>query len=44
MKILLQNFNAKVCEEDIFIPTIWNGSLHEISNNNNGEIEVNVST
>jgi hypothetical protein len=32
MKILLQNFNAKVGREDIFKPTIGNESLHEISN------------
>jgi hypothetical protein len=32
MKILLGDFNAKVGSEDIFKPTIGNGSLHEISN------------
>jgi hypothetical protein len=32
MKILLGDFNAKVCREDIFKPTIGNESLHEISN------------
>jgi hypothetical protein len=31
MKILL-DFNAKVSREDIFIPTIGNENLHEISN------------
>jgi hypothetical protein len=34
MKILLGDFNAKICREDIFKPTIWNESLHEISNDN----------
>jgi exonuclease III len=34
MKILLGDFNAKVVREDIFKPTIWNESLHEISNGN----------
>jgi hypothetical protein len=34
MKILSGDFNAKVGKEDIFKPTIWNGSLHEISNDN----------
>jgi hypothetical protein len=34
MKILLRDFNAKVGREDIFKPTIWNESLHEISNDN----------
>jgi hypothetical protein len=33
MKILLGDFNAKV-DTDIFIPTIGNESLHEISNDN----------
>jgi GH43 family beta-xylosidase len=32
MNILLGDFNAKVGREDIFKPTIWNESLHEISN------------
>jgi exonuclease III len=32
MKILLGDFNAKVDREDIFNLTIWNESLHEISN------------
>jgi hypothetical protein len=34
MKILLGDFNAKVCKEDIFKPIIGNESLHEISNDN----------
>jgi hypothetical protein len=34
MKILLGEFSAKVGKEDIFKPTIWNDSLHEISNDN----------
>jgi hypothetical protein len=34
MKILLGDFNARVGREDIFKPTIGNGSLHEISNDN----------
>jgi hypothetical protein len=34
MKILLRDFSAKVGKEDIFKPTIWNESLHEISNDN----------
>jgi hydroxypyruvate isomerase len=34
MKILLEDFNAKVGREDIFKPTIENESLHEISNDN----------
>jgi exonuclease III len=34
MKIMLGDFNAKVGSEDILKPTIWNESLHEISNDN----------
>jgi exonuclease III len=34
MRILLRDFNAKVCMENIFKPTIGNESLHEISNVN----------
>jgi exonuclease III len=34
MKILLGDYNTKVGREDIFIPTIGNESLHEISNDN----------
>jgi hypothetical protein len=32
MKVLLGDFNAKVGREDIFKPTIWDESLHKISN------------
>jgi hypothetical protein len=34
MKILLDDFNAKVGREDNFKPTIGNESSHEISNDN----------
>jgi hypothetical protein len=34
MKILFEDFNAKVGRKDIFKPTIGNESLHEISNDN----------
>jgi hypothetical protein len=34
MKILLEDFNAKVGTEDIFKPTIGNESLQETSNDN----------
>jgi hypothetical protein len=34
MKILLEDFNAKVGREDVFKPTTGNKSLHEISNDN----------
>jgi hypothetical protein len=34
MKTLLGDFNGKVGREDIFKPTIWNESLHKISNDN----------
>jgi hypothetical protein len=43
MKILLGDFNAKVGREDIFKPTIENGSLHETSNDNGVRI-VNFAT
>jgi hypothetical protein len=43
MKILLEDFNAKVCREDLFKPTIGDGSLHEISNDN-GVRAVNLVT
>jgi hypothetical protein len=42
-KILLGDCNAKVGREDIVKPTIWNESLHEISNNNGVRV-VNFST
>jgi hypothetical protein len=32
--MLLRDFNVKVGREDIFKPTIWNESFHEISNDN----------
>jgi hypothetical protein len=34
MDILSYDFNAKVDREDILKPSIWNQSLHEISNDN----------
>ena len=34
MKILLDDYNAKVGQEDIFKPTIGKGSLYKISNDN----------
>jgi hypothetical protein len=43
MKILLGDFNAKVGRENIFKPTIGNGSLHEI-NNDNGVRIVHLKT
>jgi hypothetical protein len=43
MQILLGDFNAKVGREDIFKPTIWNDSLHDISNNNGVRV-VNFAT
>jgi hypothetical protein len=43
MKIMLRDFNAKVGREDIFKPTIWNESLHEI-NKDNGVRLVNFPT
>jgi exonuclease III len=42
MKILLGDFNARVGREDIFKPTIWNESLHEISNDNG--VRLNFTT
>jgi hypothetical protein len=43
MKILLGDFSAKVVREDIFKLTIWNESLHEISNDNGVRL-VNFAT
>jgi endonuclease/exonuclease/phosphatase family metal-dependent hydrolase len=43
MKILLGDFNAKVGRENIFKPTIGNGSLHQDSNDNGVRI-VNFAT
>jgi hypothetical protein len=34
MNTSLGNFNAKLGREDIFISTIWNENLHEISHDN----------
>jgi hypothetical protein len=43
MKILLGDFNAKVGKEDIIKSTIWNESLHEISDDNGFRL-VNFAT
>jgi endonuclease/exonuclease/phosphatase family metal-dependent hydrolase len=43
MKILLEDFNAKVGREDIFKPLIGNESLHE-ANNDNRVKAVNFAT
>jgi hypothetical protein len=43
MKILVVHFNVKVDREDIFKPTVWNESLHEISNDNGVRL-VNFAT
>jgi hypothetical protein len=43
MKILLDDFNAKVGRENIFKPTTGNESLHEISNDNGVRV-VNFAT
>jgi hypothetical protein len=43
MKILLEDFNAKVGRENIFKPTFGNESLHKISNDNRGRL-VNFAT
>jgi hypothetical protein len=43
MKTLLGDFNAKVGREDNFKPTIGNGSLHEIINDNGVRV-VNFAT
>ena len=43
MKILLVDFNAKLGSEDIFKPTIWNESIHYVSNGNGVRI-VNFTT
>jgi exonuclease III len=43
MKILLGDFSAKVGRQDIFKPTFWNESLHEITNDNGVRL-VNVAT
>jgi hypothetical protein len=41
--MLLGDFNAKVCREDIFKPTIGNESSHEISKDNGVRV-VNFAT
>jgi hypothetical protein len=43
IKILLEDFDAKVGRENMFKPTIWNGSLHRDSNDNGVRI-VNFAT
>jgi hypothetical protein len=43
MKILVGDFNAKLGRDDVLKPTIGNGSLHEISNDNAVRV-VNVAT
>jgi hypothetical protein len=43
MKIMLEDFSAKVGREDIFKLTILNQSLHEISNENGVRL-VNFAT
>jgi hypothetical protein len=43
VKILLGDFSAKVGREDIFKPTVWNVSLHKISNDNGVRL-VNFAT
>jgi hypothetical protein len=43
MKILLGDFSAEVRREDIFKLTIWNESIHEISNDNGVRV-VNSAT
>jgi hypothetical protein len=39
MKISLGDFNTKVGIQDIFKPTTWNESLHEISNNSRVRVD-----
>jgi hypothetical protein len=43
MKIILGDFNAKLCRENIFKPKIGIKSLHEISNDNGVRV-VNFTT
>jgi hypothetical protein len=43
INILLGDFSAKVCREDIFKPTIWNESLHKILNDNGVRV-INFAT
>jgi len=44
MKILLEDFNAKVGRDNIFKPTIGNESLHQDSNDNGVRIVVTFAT
>jgi len=44
MKMLLEDFNAKVGRASIFKPTIGQESLHQDSNNNNWVRLVNFAT
>jgi hypothetical protein len=37
-KILLDVFNTKVRKEDVFKPTIWNESLHQITNDTEARV------
>jgi hypothetical protein len=39
MKILLGDFNAKVCREYIFKPTIGNDSLHKVTNDSRVKVQ-----
>jgi hypothetical protein len=43
MEILLGDFSAKVCREDIFKPTIGNEGLHRISNDNGVRVVIRLS-
>jgi hypothetical protein len=43
MKILLEDLNAKAGKEDIFKLTVWNESVHKISNDNEIRV-VNFAT
>jgi hypothetical protein len=43
VQMLLEDFNVKVLREDIFKPTVWNESSHEISNDNGVRV-VNFAT
>jgi hypothetical protein len=43
MNILLGDFNAKIGKEDIFKPTIWNETLHEIGSDNEVRVAIFAS-